>query len=345
MSKVGRNDPCPCGSGKKYKKCHGKLNLIEFPGSRTTEELDQFFLQFQTYMRENYPHMFPSSQPVSEEEEVQSFISLLYKGLAAPQKGGATVYQRFLRRVERKVTRPSVEEALRDWEGARPSIFKMTGVEPENDIFVTDLLNDKNYKVDRKRIPLKDEDLHSAPYYTGILLQWGDFYRFSPMAVPIETSKYKIYHNKLMKGFEDQTIYKSLPDYFHYTFLEKHLPLWIYSERELVRESRTENKSRIETEVIELLDQRIDSKVTETDAYQNIKRLWRQFFRNEQPAVRKVEVMAAALEYYFYHTNSSSESLSQKEISHKYGISPNSLSKWNAKLEAFSNEKNHYVTN
>jgi hypothetical protein len=23
MEKVGRNDPCPCGSGKKYKKCHG----------------------------------------------------------------------------------------------------------------------------------------------------------------------------------------------------------------------------------------------------------------------------------------------------------------------------------
>jgi preprotein translocase subunit SecA len=24
MAKVGRNDPCPCGSGKKFKKCHGK---------------------------------------------------------------------------------------------------------------------------------------------------------------------------------------------------------------------------------------------------------------------------------------------------------------------------------
>ena len=22
--KVGRNDPCPCGSGKKYKNCHGR---------------------------------------------------------------------------------------------------------------------------------------------------------------------------------------------------------------------------------------------------------------------------------------------------------------------------------
>ena len=25
MRKVGRNDPCPCGSGKKYKQCHGQL--------------------------------------------------------------------------------------------------------------------------------------------------------------------------------------------------------------------------------------------------------------------------------------------------------------------------------
>ncbi|MCX8012944.1 MAG: SEC-C metal-binding domain-containing protein, partial [Rectinema sp.] len=22
--KIGRNDPCPCGSGKKYKHCHGR---------------------------------------------------------------------------------------------------------------------------------------------------------------------------------------------------------------------------------------------------------------------------------------------------------------------------------
>ena len=26
VPKVGRNDPCPCGSGKKYKHCHGKLS-------------------------------------------------------------------------------------------------------------------------------------------------------------------------------------------------------------------------------------------------------------------------------------------------------------------------------
>ena len=29
--KVGRNDPCPCGSGKKYKHCHGRLQT-QTPG-------------------------------------------------------------------------------------------------------------------------------------------------------------------------------------------------------------------------------------------------------------------------------------------------------------------------
>ena len=27
-TKVGRNEPCPCGSGKKFKQCHGGVNLL-----------------------------------------------------------------------------------------------------------------------------------------------------------------------------------------------------------------------------------------------------------------------------------------------------------------------------
>jgi uncharacterized protein YchJ len=28
--KIGRNEPCPCGSGMKYKKCHLGLDISEF---------------------------------------------------------------------------------------------------------------------------------------------------------------------------------------------------------------------------------------------------------------------------------------------------------------------------
>ena len=30
MGKIGRNDPCPCGSGRKYKKCHGQVKVFQF---------------------------------------------------------------------------------------------------------------------------------------------------------------------------------------------------------------------------------------------------------------------------------------------------------------------------
>ena len=35
---VSRNSPCPCGSGKKYKECHGKLQTIVFNQSSLNEE-------------------------------------------------------------------------------------------------------------------------------------------------------------------------------------------------------------------------------------------------------------------------------------------------------------------
>ena len=36
MAKVGRNDPCPCGNGKKYKKCHGSPLLPVASAGPTT---------------------------------------------------------------------------------------------------------------------------------------------------------------------------------------------------------------------------------------------------------------------------------------------------------------------
>jgi hypothetical protein len=36
--KTGRNDPCPCGSGKKYKKCCIEKKIIAFPGAVDTKK-------------------------------------------------------------------------------------------------------------------------------------------------------------------------------------------------------------------------------------------------------------------------------------------------------------------
>lgn len=37
MTKIGRNDPCPCGSGKKYKKCCAEISSTSAPKKALTE--------------------------------------------------------------------------------------------------------------------------------------------------------------------------------------------------------------------------------------------------------------------------------------------------------------------
>jgi hypothetical protein len=45
-SKVGRNDPCPCGSGKKYKKCcFGKASAGKTSGVLSREKIDSVLWQ------------------------------------------------------------------------------------------------------------------------------------------------------------------------------------------------------------------------------------------------------------------------------------------------------------
>ncbi len=38
MAKVGRNDPCPCGSGKKYKQCHSPIEAAEASAERALRQ-------------------------------------------------------------------------------------------------------------------------------------------------------------------------------------------------------------------------------------------------------------------------------------------------------------------
>jgi len=62
MAKIGRNEPCPCGSGKKYKHCCGRdsATIIPFPPARTStpgNATDDPFNE-QTFMeRQGTPNM------------------------------------------------------------------------------------------------------------------------------------------------------------------------------------------------------------------------------------------------------------------------------------------------
>lgn len=64
MEKVGRNDPCPCGSGKKYKKC-----------CESTSRSKKFKAEI----------LSSSAQPV-ETKETSKVSSLFFRKTSAPKE-------------------------------------------------------------------------------------------------------------------------------------------------------------------------------------------------------------------------------------------------------------------
>ncbi|WP_079527343.1 SEC-C metal-binding domain-containing protein [Halobacillus hunanensis] len=327
MEKVGRNDPCPCGSGKKYKKCHGKTNVIEFPSKKVEEELDRYLLQFQDYMYDHYPHLFPSTKASSQEEEIEHFVRLLYKGLFVPQTDGETVFQHFFKQKQKSMIRPATTKALKTWGSSHTSIFRLLEEDSDEFVYVEDVLKDGQFKVGRDRIPLDNEDLPHFPYYMGILMNWGNFYNFIPLALPNTKAGCDYFISELQAEFNNQSRAGELSDYLHHNFLRS-FPKWLYMEPADSFEESSELSEK-QLEVFEVLDEHVDYSDQQLEAYVTLKGLWLRYCEEQDPIIRKPAVFAAALEYFFYEVPyfGGDQIVTQKQVAKKYRISSNSLSR------------------
>jgi uncharacterized protein len=61
--KIGRNDPCPCGSGRKYKRCHGAVENVQDAGKESNSN-DWTSVEHPTLEAEGYPVHSQLSQRV-----------------------------------------------------------------------------------------------------------------------------------------------------------------------------------------------------------------------------------------------------------------------------------------
>jgi len=70
MQKVGRNDPCPCGSGKKYKKCCEEKHLRKKINAQLLSETQAAADTTQKVQRLSslFKHVPPPKSPEPPEE-------------------------------------------------------------------------------------------------------------------------------------------------------------------------------------------------------------------------------------------------------------------------------------
>lgn len=128
MKKIGRNDLCPCGSGKKYKNCCGKSNVITME-SLIEKELMNVQVDLLKFALENY------------EEEVNEFIADWIEEFDIPEEAlemfylftlvwaitnfeiyGKTILEHFIDKKGSKWNRPRIRNILPTWSQAKPSV-------------------------------------------------------------------------------------------------------------------------------------------------------------------------------------------------------------------------------
>jgi hypothetical protein len=140
--KIGRNDPCPCGSGRKYKRCHlstDEAAHVEDRASTTLHERDNTLTaKMMSFAQERFDESWLRS--VDNFDEPDECISL-----AAPwslyhfEVDGRPVAEWFVE--SRGGSLPAEERAwLASQRRAWLSIWEVTGVEPGHAIELHDLL-------------------------------------------------------------------------------------------------------------------------------------------------------------------------------------------------------------
>lgn len=145
---VGRNDPCPCGSGKKYKKCCGKEQVVDLQ-EILISELEKIMVGFAEeglepanyFEVEQRTHQWKKVlAPVFDEAliEAAAYEAYIYHDRV-------DIWQKYIARQKKHQKRQRIIDILSSWERPFFLLAEIQKIEGEN-LIVRDLLTSETYQ-------------------------------------------------------------------------------------------------------------------------------------------------------------------------------------------------------
>ena len=131
MDKVGRNDPCPCGSGKKYKKCCEKeQKVIElFSGEITNDEANEVRRLLELFISDKNLHLSEQIDEIFHLAEIPEKNLKSAEGLAfewfvmdGPFEEEESFFDYFLREIRGKIDLRLLKK-LESWKTSYLSVY------------------------------------------------------------------------------------------------------------------------------------------------------------------------------------------------------------------------------
>lgn len=329
LSKPRRNDPCPCGSGKKYKKCCGGSNVVAFDPSffnnelqRLSEGLGEYALNhFRSELSVHAKKYAEVYLNTSEEEASNDYQHALTPWMVLNEriKNEQTVFDLYFDNRRNKIKHPSIEKAFSTWSGGVKGIFKIVSVEgnPSTSITLEDMFTGQTYSCQPREITTED----IGGFVIGTLIPYVHIYDFFFGMIQVSENqtdqileivdafkasaekKEDIYPGLLAKIIQPSEDFK-----------------WTHTEHELVADLFTDhmNKKGFERELI--------AKGV---------MLWNEYCNHNNPNIRKREGYAAALEYIVQQNFAEDATVTQAQLAKEYGTTSGTISTNSRKLQAY----------
>ena len=128
MNKIGRNDLCPCGSGKKYKRCCGKSNVISIESLLENELKDLQFdiinFSLSTYDGEisRIIQDWTEYLVIPEESlDMYHFFTLSW-AISTIEINGRTILEQYIDKNTSKWPRQRMKDILHSWKDVKPTV-------------------------------------------------------------------------------------------------------------------------------------------------------------------------------------------------------------------------------
>lgn len=327
MVQIGRNDSCPCGSGKKYKKCCGTSSTvvsIEHILGHECFDLQKALLKFAwtDYRLQDYVEdRVPLDKLPREIEEILVFALGNWVIFTNSIDNDGRIIDRFIKQEGKRVKRQRLLEIVQNWSEGRPSISRL--VEKDGDLMVIeDLFTKESIRVrilDPEQI---DEDVEDNSLLIGILLPFSEseltyftaFLNFShDESFDAEEQAINLYHRIGQGRSYEEFVSNSYPELLEALLLDP-------GPMTLEEFAWADSKQR---RVAELLEEKMAGTLSEAYLYPAWT-MWYSYCKGAEPIIRKPELYAAAMHYLVLAELF--EQVTQKEIAELYDVSATSLS-------------------
>lgn len=318
MSKIRRNDPCPCGSGKKYKKCCGRdarnqanLDAVDNELYRVYQELiSNTTTKYQRKLDELHEAYNQSSIGDEETGEIyHTGLTPWFVSSVPAFKNNDTILGRIYRTSQKKLSLHA-KNLLIKWLHAKPSIYEVVAVQSPSNQFMTvkELGKDETLS-----IPIQSaDDFMVDSLLIGTVIPFAQHHNFLLTMVKLY-DRDKQFYLDLIERYEGMD-----------GGIKKHFPEFLVES--LGSESiETQWDNPTYKEVAYLLTKHLSNKGLNDKVITEGIALWNTFCENEDPTIKRIEPYAAAMDYYIQKAIINNDT-TQSDIAKEYGTSASTLS-------------------